>query len=346
LPDRVWWGPPPPPTHNKRDKAERRTRPSRADEHGEIPANLLMKHSTSLPLVSVIMTAYNASAYITEALDSLVSQTYSNLEFIIIDDGSTDSTWKIINKFARSDSRFRIFKLPKNSGCSFASNFAFSKAKGKYIARLDSDDIAYPDRFTLQANYMEQNPQTVMLGGQCDIISENGQLIGEKRFPLTHQNITNSLFSINPIQHPASMFRTSTIKKAKIKYDKKYIISHDLKIVFQLLPFGHLANLPEKVIYYRHRPGSLTHRNPKLVFQETVDIRNWAVNNDLYTPTLTGITTHYLESLLVKLLPNQAINFLFDIWRVNFFRDSFNFTTRLATESVTALTALFLIKTR
>ena len=148
-----------------------------------------MTQKSILPLVSVVMTAYNATDYISEALDSLVSQTYPNLEFIIVDDGSTDKTWKIIQKYAASDSRFKIFQLKKNSGCSVASNFAFRKAKGKYIARLDADDIAYPNRFSLQAEYMENNPQTVMLGGQCDIINESGQLIGEKNFPLTHQNI-------------------------------------------------------------------------------------------------------------------------------------------------------------
>lgn len=290
-----------------------------------------------LPLVSVVMTVYNAADYLSEALDSLVFQTYPNLEFVIVDDGSTDKSWKIIQKYSRLDPRFKIFQLKKNSGCSVASNYAFTRCKGKYIARLDADDIAYPNRFTLQTNYMEANPQVVMLGGQCDIINEQNKLVGQKSFPLTHQNIVNSLFSINPIQHPACMFRASTLKKAKIKYEKEWIISHDLKIVFQLLPYGHLANLPDKVIYYRHRPNSLTHRNPKVVFQETLAIRNWAVANGIYTPTLTGLIMHNLESLLVNLLPNRTINFLFELWRVRYFKIDLAPIT-------TTLTALFLIK--
>lgn len=283
------------------------------------------------------MTVYNAADFLSEALGSLVSQTYPSLEFIIVNDGSTDNSWKIIQKFAATDPRFKIFQLKKNSGCSAASNYAFTRCKGKYIARLDADDIAYPNRFSLQSEYMEANPQTVMLGGQCDIINESGKLIGEKSFPLSHQNIVNSLFAINPIQHPACMFRASTLKKAKIKYEKEWIISHDLKIVFQLLPFGHLANLPNKVIYYRHRPLSLTHRNPKVVFQETLAIRNWAVAAGLYTPTFTGLLIHNLELLLVDILPNKTINFLFEIWRVRHFK------INLA-PVINTLTALFLFK--
>lgn len=277
------------------------------------------------PLVSVVMTVYNASDYLSEALDSLISQTYPHLEFIIVDDGSTDNSWKIIQKYAKTDSHFKIFQLKKNSGCSIASNYAFAHCKGKYIARLDADDIAYPNRFSLQADYMEANPQVVMLGGQCDIIDESGKLIGEKTFPLTHQNIVNSLFSINPIQHPACMFRASTLKRAKIKYEKEWIISHDLKIIFQLLPYGHLANLPDKVIYYRHRPRSLTHRNPKVVFQETLAIRNWAKNTGIYTPTVTGAIIHQLETFLVSILPNKVINALFELWRVHHIKTIFNF---------------------
>jgi len=275
-----------------------------------------MKNTKNNPLVSVVMTALNASKYIEEALDSLVYQTYPNLEFIIIDDGSTDNTFKILKKYAKDDSRFKIFQFKKNKGCSIASNFAFKKAKGKYIARLDSDDIAYLNRFQKQVDFLETHPQVVMLGGQCDIINKSGKIIGEKKFPLNHQNIVNSLFSINPIQHPACMFRAKTFKLAKIKYQKDLLISHDLKIIFQLLSWGHLANLPDKLIYYRHRPRSLTHQNPKFVFQETIAIRNWAKQIGIYTPTLTGLLIHNLESLLVDILPNKTINFLFNIWRV------------------------------
>jgi glycosyltransferase involved in cell wall biosynthesis len=291
------------------------------------------------PLVSVVMTAFNASAFIPEALDSLISQTYSNLEFIIVNDGSTDSTWKIIQKYSKLDPRFHIFQLKKNSGCSVASNFAFRKAKGKYIARLDADDIAYPDRFIKQVEFMETHPQVVMLGGQCDIINEFGQLIGEKNFPLKHQDIVNALFSINPIQHPASMFRATTFKTAKIKYEPDLIISHDLKIVFQLLSFGHLANLPDKVISYRHRPNSLTHKNPKFVFEETLAIRNWAKNSGIYSPTATGLLVHQTETFLVSILPNKIIHLLFEAWRVRSYK--FNWQPIFS-----ALTTLILVKNR
>lgn len=296
----------------------------------------------SLPLVSVVMTVYNAATYLVEALDSLVSQTYPYLEFIVVDDGSTDSSWKIIQKYSKSDPRFRIYQLKKNSGCSIASNFAFAKTKGKYIARLDADDIAYPDRFQKQVAFLESHPQVVMLGGQCDIISEDGKLIGQKSFPLKHQDIVNSLFSINPIQHPASIFRAKTFKDAGIKYEKEWLISHDLKIVFQLLSFGHLANLPDKVIYYRHRPNSLTHSNPKYVFEETLAIRNWAKDTGIYTPTATGYLTHQVESLLVAILPNRAINFLFELWRVRYFKPVFEFITH----TLIGLSTVFLIKNR
>jgi len=217
--------------------------------------NIQTKHN--LPLVSIVMTAYNAGQYIDEALTSITDQTYTKMEIIVVDDCSTDSTWDKIQVHAKRDFRIKLFRMTKNSGPSTASNFALTKARGKYVARLDADDIAYPNRITKQVTYLEKYADVVMLGGQCHIIDEDGKIIGEKRFPIDHKDIYNSLFMINPIQHPSCMFRFDTFKKAHIRYEKQYFICHDLKILFTLLKFGSFANLPDTIIKYRYRPSSI-----------------------------------------------------------------------------------------
>lgn len=268
------------------------------------------------PLISIIITAYNVKPYIGEALQSIINQSYRNLEIIVVDDCSTDKTNNIIESFAREDKRIITYRLSKNSGPSTASNFALSKAQGEYIARMDADDVAYLDRIEKQVRFLQHNPEVVMLGGQCDIINEQGTLIGRKKYPLTHKGIYKALFMINPLPHPGCMFKPGIFKKAGIHYEKKYFISHDLKILFKLLPYGTFANLPDTVLRYRYRPNSITHLNPKRTFAETVDIRSWALKNKIYTPSFQGLLFHWLEVCLVKILPNSLINRLFQLWRI------------------------------
>lgn len=262
------------------------------------------------------MTAFNAARFIDKAIESILKQTYPNIKLVIIDDGSVDTTWKKIQRYAKRYKRVFAYRLRTNSGPSEASNYGMSRATGKYIARMDADDIAYPTRIELQVAHMEAYPNVVLLGGQCDIINEQGEIIGGKRFPTTHEEIKNSLFYMNPIAHPACMYRRATYRKARLQYEKKYFISHDLKIIFRLLQFGKIENMVNTLLQYRHRPNSITHNNPKRAFSETVEIRHWALTSGIYHPSAYGLLVHAAQVIIVTLLPNMLINKLFILWRI------------------------------
>jgi glycosyltransferase involved in cell wall biosynthesis len=141
------------------------------------------------PLVSVLMTAYNAESFIGEAIQSILQQTYKNLELIIVDDKSTDKTFSIAKHFVKQDSRIRLYRLPKNVGPSIASNFGIQKARGSFLARMDADDSAFPNRIRKQVQFLRKHLQVVIVGSQCTLIDTNGDIIGEKHYPTENKVI-------------------------------------------------------------------------------------------------------------------------------------------------------------
>ena len=134
------------------------------------------------PLISVIMPVYNAANFLPQAIESILNQTYSHFEFIIIDDASKDNSWKIIKQYARKDNRIHAFKNHINLGVSLTSNIGISKAKGKYLVRMDADDISFSDRIEKELKFLLNNPSVVAVGGQCIIIDEYNHSIGKKTF--------------------------------------------------------------------------------------------------------------------------------------------------------------------
>lgn len=136
------------------------------------------------PKISVLMVNYNHDTHISSAIESVLSQTYKNIQFIIVDDGSTDSSREIIQNYARKDSRIEPYFLPENRHICHATNFGFSKIKGEYTARIDSDDLWYPDRLQAQLDYMTEIPDCEICFSTIDLIDENGDVINEKEFNL------------------------------------------------------------------------------------------------------------------------------------------------------------------
>ena len=107
---------------------------------------IMTRATNQKPLISIIMPVYNAANFLSQAIDSILNQTYSHFEFIIIDDDSKDNSWKIIKQYAKKDNRIRAFKNQINLGVSLTSNIATSKTKGKFLVRMDADDISFSDR--------------------------------------------------------------------------------------------------------------------------------------------------------------------------------------------------------
>lgn len=134
------------------------------------------------PLVSIVMSAYNEAAFISETIDSLLQQSYKNFELIIVDDASTDNTADVIRKY--ENNRIILLRNKENKRLAFNLNLGIQKAHGKYIARMDADDICMPDRLVKQVNYLEQHPEIAIVGGAAQEFGDANALL---EYPENHE---------------------------------------------------------------------------------------------------------------------------------------------------------------
>ncbi|OMQ09871.1 glycosyltransferase [[Flexibacter] sp. ATCC 35103] len=200
---------------------------------------------SSSPKITVLMPVYNCELYVKEAVDSILNQTFSDFEFIIIDDASTDSTVSIIKSY--NDPRIQLIEKPQNSGYTNSLNNGLSIAKGEYIARMDGDDISLPERFAKQVAFLDANPGIILCGTLYQIIGKNK--ISDH--PLSHEEIKVKLISGCYIAHPTVMIRKTVLEQNKVEYDVKKEPAEDYDLWSRLAFLGELANIGEVLLYYR-----------------------------------------------------------------------------------------------
>lgn len=201
--------------------------------------------------ISVVTSVYNCEEYIKETIQSVIDQTFVDWEFIIINDCSKDKSADIIKSF--HDKRIRFFDNETNRGQCDSLNFGISQAKGKYIARLDHDDICYPDRFQKQYDYMESHPDVVLCGTWCDLLQE-GNIIKQKCPEIFGPEEVNfSLVFFNFIAHSSFMIRRGAMMDNNIWYGKwKY--AEDFDLLLKMFSVGKVDYVHESLIAYRVFP--------------------------------------------------------------------------------------------
>jgi glycosyltransferase involved in cell wall biosynthesis len=203
------------------------------------------------PKVSVLMPAWNAEKDLSEAIESVLDQTFEDFEFLIYEDASTDRTKKIAEDWAAQDSRIRVLHGMKNVGIVDALNALIEEARGLYLARMDADDIALPFRFGLQEAFLDSHPDVVVVGGQQEWMDEDGYSIGPVWSATEHEEIDQlHLDGHTNIGHPTAMMRRSAVVEAG-GYDPKCAKAEDLDLWLRLAERGRLANLHEIVLRYR-----------------------------------------------------------------------------------------------
>jgi glycosyltransferase involved in cell wall biosynthesis len=272
--------------------------------------NIKMNTSKTAPLVSVIMPVYNAELYIQMAIDSILGQTYKNFELIIVNDASTDSSWNIITKYAKKyPKKVKAFNIEKctNAAGNGATNYGLQFAKGKYIARMDADDVSHPQRLEKQVAYFESHPKTILCGTQAYAIDKDGKIFGEKTEPLTHAEIYDAYGVIHPVIHPSVMIQRSLLPNKNKMYEMKWNINDDYYTFFRLLGLGEFANLPEKLLYYRIHGKNLSLANPKQKFYNSVHIRLEAVKEFGYKMSVRSWILLVSQVILISFLPEQGI---------------------------------------
>lgn len=210
-------------------------------------------------LVSVILPVYNAEEYIRDCLQSLVNQTYANLEIIVINDGSTDNSEIIIRDFL-NDPRLIFISRP-NQGLVYSLNEGINLASGKYIARMDADDICNLSRICTQVDFFKRNPNYGLLGTRVKLINKDGNVIGKCFRPKYDKRIrTYSLYG-SPFAHPTVMFNLNVIPKDKLIYKDSCYPVEDLNLWLELISDYKCANLEDRLLYYRIIETSISSNN-------------------------------------------------------------------------------------
>lgn len=210
-----------------------------------------MRTKDNLPLVSVVMATYNEPVnFISDSINSILNQSYSNFELIIVDDSTKPETISKIDELA-TDSRVTVIRDVNRMGFVKALNIGLKTAKGKYIARMDGDDISTPDRFSLQVSFLEQNPKYSVLGGAMNIMNNDGKIVSVRFYPI--QTFRLKIWSIfrSPFAHPTVMFRKDIVDNDYF-YDESFLKSEDLEFWMRLKKNGYsFANLKNVLLNYR-----------------------------------------------------------------------------------------------
>jgi glycosyltransferase involved in cell wall biosynthesis len=208
-----------------------------------------------VPKVTVLMPVYNEERYVSEAIESILTQTFTNFEFIIIDDGSTDGTPAILTEYARQDPRIIILRNETNQGLIAALNRGLEAARGQYIARMDADDVSLPERLARQVAYLDQHPEVGVLGTNVAYIDAEGRLLNEGRpkdpQPLSPAMLQWLLLWRCAIYHPTVMLRQSILAETGLAYDPAFRHAEDRDLWTRLAPYTIIASLPEVLVYYR-----------------------------------------------------------------------------------------------
>jgi glycosyltransferase involved in cell wall biosynthesis len=201
--------------------------------------------------VSVILPVYNGEPFILKAVNSILYQTFTDLECIIIDDCSTDNTVVLINEL--KDSRIKLIIKPQNTGYVESLNMGIQLATGKYIARMDADDISLPERLAQQVDFLDKHPETTVVATKIKLIDKDDKLIGDwKNDKLTHtaEDIVAYLPKGNCICHPSIMVRKEILDQ--YPYDTNQYGSEDWDLWLRLTADGYrIEKLPEVLLYYR-----------------------------------------------------------------------------------------------
>ncbi len=207
--------------------------------------------------VSIILPVYNARRYLLQALQSLSKQSYTRFEILAIDDGSSDGSLKLLHAYAKKEQRLKVF-TQQHGGIVKALNYGINQAQGQYIARMDADDIAFPQRLEKQVQFLEAHPSVVAVGAWVRFIDSLGFPIFTYRMPIESSQIEEELWQGNggALIHPVILFRKSAIICAGA-YREVYRSLEDLDLYLRLLDFGLLANIPEVLLFYRQHLGSV-----------------------------------------------------------------------------------------
>jgi glycosyltransferase involved in cell wall biosynthesis len=249
-----------------------------------------------MPTVSVIMSVYNEEATIAEAIESIIVQTYTNWELIIVNDCSTDSSPEIVRRYARKQDRIRILENEHRLGLAASLNKGIKAARGEYIARMDGDDFSYRERLEKQATFMIDNPVVDVLGAGAELIDGNGKTLANVNLPETHDELSADIHRFCPFFHPSVIMRREFLKRSG-GYNERLRRGQDFDLWSRMCRKATFHNLQEPLI--RYQTNSYKSSLKKILYSQYVLMRSARYSGKILQGTFWALLTT-LRSLLVK----------------------------------------------
>ncbi|MBM3210404.1 glycosyltransferase [Candidatus Saccharibacteria bacterium] len=234
----------------------------------------------AVPRVSVIIPAYNAEAYISNAIQSIVEQTFQSFEVIIIDDASSDTTYDIARAWNLRDTRVQVYRNKKNLGIGANRSKGIELAKGEYICWQDADDISLPNRLEQQVSFLDAHKDVGIVGGFITLFDSHGD-IATRKYNKNDKELRENIFKYNPVAQPAAMCRAECYRTVGL-YKADYTVSEDLEMLFRIGTKYKFGNVQEVVLKYRQLDNSLTKSNLKKMEQATLRLRKQYRHHSAY----------------------------------------------------------------
>jgi len=212
------------------------------------------------PCISVLMPVYNGERFLREAIESILNQTFTDFEFIIVDDGSTDNTWQILQGYAASEPRIVLVRNETNLGLARSRNRILGRARGEYIAVMDADDVSLPERLSTQVAFLDESPEVGVVGCAIHVIDADGSSIRIVHYPTMHSLLLWALCFHTPFAQPSVVMRRAAVERVG-GYDTSFPPAEDRDLWQRLSSVTHLANLPEVYLLYRQHPDQVSRRS-------------------------------------------------------------------------------------
>lgn len=240
--------------------------------------------------ISILLPVYNAESTIRETIDSILNQTYTDFEIIIINDGSSDNSEQTILEY--KDKRIHYYRNESNRGLIYTLNRGIELCKGEYIARIDADDIMLPTRLEEQIKFMEEHPTIIASGSAVIKFFPNGK---QKIYtpPLKPETIKYKILLGSPIPHPSAIIRRDILLKYNIKYDTNYIHAEDYKFWYDLSKHGLLFNIKEPLIKYRCSKEQISQKYHNKQHNTSCNVRRLIVKEKMKEQGIVNIPVNF-----------------------------------------------------
>lgn len=264
------------------------------------------------PRVSVLLANWNGGRFLSQAVESVVCQTYADWELVAVDTGSTDGSREILESWARRDERVQPLLLPERLPCPTALNLGLARIRSPLVARIESDDVWLPERLAKQVEFMETDPagDVGVCGSDALLLDEAGSLLGVKRYPRSHAECRRAFWFRNPFCHSAVLIRREALAECG-GYDAAFSLAEDLELWFRIGQRWALRNWPEPLVGYRLWSGSLTTRRLRRLAWVSLRVRLRAARQAPgEMPPLAAL--YSAAALAAGLLPPLAARRLFE----------------------------------